>query len=179
MYHHIYPGIRIWYDTVKRALNKDRTLINCFGRRVRFMDRWGDDLFKSAYSMLPQSTVVDSLNQGMVKIYNDNWLCGVEGLNIDILAQVHDSILLQVPIQHLKNRVTFEAMRDRLYDFVSPDITYNGRTFKIATDMKIGMNWSGMHKEHNPLGMVEVKDATSIPGIIEKWESMNVPGPRA
>ncbi len=63
MYHNIYPGIHLWYENIKRLLQKDRTLTNYFGRKVRFMDAWGPDLWKSAYSMLPQSTVVDSLNQ--------------------------------------------------------------------------------------------------------------------
>lgn len=156
MYHHIYPGIRTWYEGIKRQLQRERALTNCFGRKVRFMDSWGPDLWKAAYSMLPQSTVVDSLNQGMVKIYHDEALCGVDKDNIDLLAQVHDSILLQVPVEVISHPV-FQLVQKRLYDYVSPPLTYNGRTFKIATDMKVGLNWSGHHKEGNPNGMREVK----------------------
>lgn len=154
MYHHIYPGIRIWYEAIKRQLQRERALTNCFGRKVRFMDAWGPDLWKAAYSMLPQSTVVDSLNQGMVKIYHDDNLCSSAGANIDLLAQVHDSILLQVPIACF---AAFEWMRNKIYNYVSPELTYNGRTFTIATDMKIGLNWGGAHKENNPTGMREIK----------------------
>jgi hypothetical protein len=51
-------------------LSKDRSLINPFGRRRIFMDRWGDELFKEAYSFIPQSTVADKLNRdGLAYIY--------------------------------------------------------------------------------------------------------------
>lgn len=154
MYHHIYPGIRILYEAIKRQLRQERALTNCFGRKVRFMDAWGPDLWKAAYSMLPQSTVVDSLNQGMVKIYQDDNLCSSAGANIDLLAQIHDSILIQVPVSCF---VAFEWIQNKIYNYVSPELTYNGRTFKIATDIKLGLNWGGAHKENNPTGMREIR----------------------
>lgn len=165
MYHQIYPGIRVWYENVKRQLQRDRSLTNCFGRKVRFLDAWGPDLWKAAYSMLPQSSVVDSLNVGLVKTYNDEELC--TEANIDILAQVHDSILLQVPVEIIKAPL-FYMTRDRVYDYVSPELSYNGRTFKIATDMKVGLNWGGWHKDKNPHGMREVKDFNELPRVLRE-----------
>ena len=167
MYHRIYPGIRGWYEATKRQLQKDRTLTNYFGRKVRFMDSWGPDLWKAAYSMMPQSTVVDSLNQGMVRIYHTDNLTASYACNIDLLAQVHDSILLQVPISVMQNRELFSEIQAGVYDMVSPNITYNGRTFKIATDSKMGLNWGGYHSKGNPLGMREVKDLNQVPTILE------------
>lgn len=152
MYHLIYPGIHVWYEYIKRVLQKDRSLTNCFGRKVRFLDAYGPDMFKAAYSCLPQSTVVDSLNQGMVKIYNDDDICSKRGANIDLLAQVHDSILFQVPLEVVRSS-RFPEILGRVYRAVSPDITYSGRTFKIATDSKIGLNWGGYNKTMNPMGM--------------------------
>jgi DNA polymerase I-like protein with 3'-5' exonuclease and polymerase domains len=150
LYHSIYPGIRLWYESIKRQLQKDRSLTNCFGRKVRFMDSWGPDLWKAAYSMLPQSSVVDSLNLGLVKTYNDDQITRL--FNIDLLAQVHDSILFQVPID-VFNSPTFQKIRDRVYDYVSPELKYNNRTFKLATDSKVGLNWGGYNSEYNPDGM--------------------------
>lgn len=166
MYHQIYPGIRVWYEWVKRCLQKDRYLTNYFGRRVRFMDQWGSDLWKSAYSMLPQSTVVDSLNKGMTAIYHDDSLCSTRGANIDLLAQVHDSILLQVPMNTMIDLTWLQA---KVYDYVSPEIEYNNRRFKIATDQKIGLNWGGISKT-NPGGMREVKILTEA---INLWETLS------
>jgi len=169
LYHEIYPGIRQGYEVVKRQLQKDRTLTNCFGRRVRFMGEWGDDLWKSAYSMIPQSTVVDSLNQGMVRIYNDEYI--TRELNVDILAQVHDSILIQVPIKVVKDKEKYENLMHRIYDYVSPTITYNGNEFKIATDAKCGLNWGGMHKQYNKQGMQKLKEHADIINLLATRET--------
>lgn len=165
MYHDIYPGIKVWYESVKRQLQTDRSLTNCFGRKVRFMDAWGPDLWKAAYSMLPQSSVVDSLNIGLANLYADEWLC--TELNIDVLAQVHDSILLQVPLEVARQPELFAKVRSSCYNYVSPPLTYNGRTFKIATDSKMGFNWGGMSKDTNPLGMREVKNEKDIAALLE------------
>ena len=167
MYHLIYPGIRLWYEIIKRQLQQTRSLTNCFGRKVRFMDQWGEDLWKAAYSMLPQSSVVDSLNIGLVKTYEDDWLCGLDQLNIDVLAQVHDSILLQVPTKVVVDPVLFAEVQELCYNYVSPTLNYNGREFKIATDSKMGLNWGGYHKDTNPRGMREVKNATEATQWLE------------
>jgi DNA polymerase I-like protein with 3'-5' exonuclease and polymerase domains len=164
LYHEIYPGIRKSYEVIKRQLEKDRTLTNCFGRKVRFMGDWGNDLWKSSYSMIPQSTVVDSLNQGMIRIYHDKSIT-VER-NVDILAQVHDSILMQVPIEVAQNQPLFESFIEKVYDYTSPTLSYNGNDFKIATDAKIGFNWGGKHKVHNKEGMRDYKTYADMKDLL-------------
>lgn len=176
MYHDIYPGIRIWYESVKRQLQKDRILTNCFGRSVRFLGAWNDNLWKSAYSMLPQSTVVDSLNMGMQALYDDAEVCGTNGANADILAQVHDSVLMQIPISFLKVRKNFDWMREKIRDETSPKMHYNGRTFKIASDFKFGLNWGEFNKEKNPKGMQEFEDYDSFMNALGEWEKLNGEG---
>ena len=176
LYHEIYPGIRIWYESVKRQLQKDRTLTNCFGRAVRFLGAWDDKLWKSAYSMLPQSTVVDSLNGGMESIYEDKSICGTEGLNGDVLAQVHDSVLMQFPISKLLDRTVFENLISRISDLTSPDITYSNRTFKIASDYKFGINWGEYNKDRNPGGMQEFEDYSSFVKSVNDWEKIRGEG---
>src|SRR3990172_8844115 len=95
-YHEIYPGIRnTWHRKIKAQIEKDRTITNCYGRKRRFLDRWGDELFKAAYAFEPQSTVVDMLNEGMCLIYESQELYLHE---VELLAQVHDSILTQIPL---------------------------------------------------------------------------------
>ena len=171
MYHTIYPGIRIWYESIKRQLQKDRTLTNCFGRSVRFLGAWGDSLWKSAYSMLPQSTVVDGLNQGMERIYEDPEICGVTGANADVLAQVHDSVLMQVPISFMRNEKNFNWLIEKIKDYTSPEMHYSGRTFKIASDFKFGLNWGGFDKEKNLNGMQEFEDYESFMKALQGWEN--------
>lgn len=162
LYHEIYPGIRKSYEATKRQLQKDRTLTNCFGRKVRFMGEWDKDLWKSSYSFIPQSTVVDSLNQGMVRIYNDQLI--TRTWNVDILAQVHDSILMQVPLEVVRNKDAFLALMQKIYDYTSPTLSYNGNEFTIATDAKIGFNWGGKHKVSNLEGM---RDYETYEDVVE------------
>lgn len=176
MYHSIYPGIRIWYETVKRTLHKDRELTNCFGRTVRFLGAWNDKLWKSAYSMLPQSTVVDSLNGGMESIYEDSYLCGSQELNGDVLAQVHDSVLMQFPISALKDRDTFDRVTGKITAYTSPEMSYNGRTFSIASDYKVGLNWGGYNKDKNVEGMQEVNDYEDFMAAVNEWEKLGGAG---
>ena len=164
MYHDIYPGIRLAYEVVKRQLQKDRTLTNCFGRKVRFMGEWGNDLWKSSYSMIPQSTVVDSLNSGMVRIYHDEYI--TKHLNVDVLAQVHDSILMQVPIEVVRNKEQYENLMHRVLEYTSPTLSYNGNDFKIATDAKCGLNWGGFHKTHNKEGMRDLKEHADVINLL-------------
>lgn len=168
LYHRIYPGIRqVFHENVKRSLQRDRTLTNCFGRKVRFLDAYGPDLWKAGYAMLPQSTVVDSPNMGMVECYHDDWLCQGPG-GIDLLAQVHDSLLFQVPVEWFKNAGAFEGAVDRVYKALEPTLEYNGRKFTIKTDSKIGLNWGGYNKDTNPNGMREVKNSKEAIQLVEQ-----------
>ena len=172
LYHRIYPGIRLWYEAIKTELKRNnRILTNCFGRAVRFMGQWGDDLFKSSYSMIPQSTVVDSLNEGMEKIYEDKKLCGVDGFNGDVLAQVHDSVLMQFPISVLEDKENFDFIIETVRDYTSPMLHYSGRDFKIASDYKFGLNWGGANKERNPLGMVELDTYEEFTKVLAEWRT--------
>ena len=176
MYHKIYPGIRIWYEDVKRMLMKDRTLTNCFGRSVRFLGSWNDKLWKSAYSMLPQSTVVDSLNGGMEELYEDAWVCGKDGLNGDLLAQVHDSILMQFPISALREKEVFDKLLGKITVATSPSMTYAGRTFQIATDYKFGINWGGYNTTSNPGGMQDIHTHEDFLKALNEWEMLSGAG---
>jgi DNA polymerase I-like protein with 3'-5' exonuclease and polymerase domains len=174
LYHRIYPGIQLWYEAIKRQLQKDRSLTNCFGRKVRFMNLWCDDLFKSAYSMLPQSTVVDSLNMGMVDIYADADITKI--MNVDVLAQVHDSVLMQVPISVLENEQSFNVLFDKVTKYTSPGMNYNGRDFTIASDFKAGLNWGGANDKHNPTGMDDVSCHEDMMQLIQNWRRFNGSG---
>ena len=136
MYHNAYPGIRNTYHRrVRDQLNKDRTQVNCFGRKRIFMDRWGDSLFKAAYACVPQGSVGDMVNIAIGAIYNDN--CRVMQ-KVDMLGQVHDSIVFQYPLDSLPD--LYYAIKI-CKEYMDIPMTYNARTFTIPTDIKIGLSW--------------------------------------
>lgn len=163
LYHTIYPGIRIMYNDIRRQLQKDRSLTNCFGRKIAFMGDMCRDMLKSAYSALPQSTVVDSVNQGMVNMYSDKFL--TKKCNINILAQVHDSILFEVPKKIVQDKNRWEEIETRIYGYLTPELYYNGRTFRIKNDIKMGNNW-GEHGKTNPGGMRDITTFEDIEPLL-------------
>jgi len=139
-YYNVYPNIRVNYDAIQTQLRKDRTLINCFGRRRKFLEKWGTDLFKAAYAFIPQSTVSDVLNTGIIESYYDT---DKQMERFELLAQVHDSILFQVPLtQDVSN--TARCIY-RIRSSLTPTLSYGGREFQIHTDMKASLiSWGQM-----------------------------------
>lgn len=134
----VYPGVKRWHQFTQEQLGRERVLYNCFNRKQRFLDGWSEQLFKAAYSFIPQSTVSDLLNWGIIKTYEDQHPC-MEG--VEILAQVHDSILLQIPIGDWDKMAEATC---RVKEHLDPEMEYHGRKFRIATDMKIGLSWGDM-----------------------------------
>lgn len=135
-YHNSYPGIKQWYRrTVDELQSKNRVLETFFGRRRWFADRMDDSLFKAAYAYRPQSTVVDCVNDAMKKIYKDQ---DDYMQYVDILGQVHDSILIQFPLDKVEEFGKAAVMIKR---YMEPTITYHGRSHVIATDLKLGPDW--------------------------------------
>ena len=131
------PQLELWHIRIQNELRKTRTLTNLLGRKHRFLDRWpkpGEDgnLFRSAYSFKPQSTVGDLLNQSLVRLYN------ADGDWIDIVIQLHDAIYTIVDEDKVK-----EAAKAMKKAMLYP-LQYNGEEFTIDIDFKIGDNWGEM-----------------------------------
>lgn len=139
-YHRIYPGIKSWHEFTRNKLGVDRTLENCFGRKYRFLERWGPDLFKSAYSFNPQSTVGELVNRAMVGIYEDST---EETRGLEIMQQVHDDIKFQIDYSDPARMVPCIRAIQRYLD---PELRTGGRTFHIATDAKIGFAMDPMEE---------------------------------
>ena len=131
-YHQAYPGVRRYHAWVRQSLSTGRTLEDCLGKRRLFLERWGDQLFKNAYSYIPQSTVGGKCNRdGVLALWNGRNDCyrGVELLN-----QVHDSVWIQIPmstpfIQHTR------ILRSLKESLESP-INWKLTSFKIPVDVE-------------------------------------------
>jgi hypothetical protein len=138
LYHNAYPGLTLWHQHIRNKLSKDRTLENLFGRKRRFLNRWNDDLFKAAYSYIPQSTIGQLLNYGIVETYYQQNDPGFEYLRKwDLLNQVHDSMVFQYPLDDLAGlAATLVQIRKNL----EPVLYSNGRQFLVKSDCKIGLN---------------------------------------
>lgn len=135
-----YPGIKDYWKGIVAELKASRTLTNCFGRKVRLLGEWGQDLFDQGYSFKPQSTVGDITLQAMCSIYEDDSL-----QDIRLGAQVHDSLLLQSPIPAVDTDwAALTVACERVIHHLRPELEYNGFKFRLNVDMKIGLNWGDM-----------------------------------
>ena len=134
-YYTLYPRIKMWHREIEMELKRTRTLITPLGRKRTFFGRWGPDLLREAIAYIPQSTVSDLLNLGIVRAFPNlppQW---------ELLMQVHDSVLLQVPV---------DADPMHVYKFVKhyfeiPLIVHRKR-FVIPIEIKVGMNWGKMEE---------------------------------
>lgn len=129
LYHRRNPLLRMWYQRVQEELRSGRVLVNLFGRKHRFLDRWGDSLFRSAYSFKPQSTVGDLLNDALLRIYTEL------GSEIEICMQLHDAVYCIVPEDRIDEYV------NKIYDLMHIPIVYGHETFYIDVDFKVGDSW--------------------------------------
>lgn len=88
----LHPGIKGWHSRTQHALNTTRTVANRFGYRIIYFDRI-DNLLPQALAWVPQSTVAIVARKGALRLAK-------ELPYIEILMQVHDSLVFQVPIAH-------------------------------------------------------------------------------
>lgn len=150
-YFMLYPEIQAnFWAGVKRQLSDTRTLTCAFGRKRMFFGRWDEKLIRDAYSYIPQATVGGLCCRALVNCYNNIQL-GRPDLDAQVLVQVHDSILMQAPIEHA---IEVAGLMEQAMDI---PISLNGYTFKIPTDIKIGRNWGNRGKDgSNPNGLVSL-----------------------
>ncbi|KKL64109.1 hypothetical protein LCGC14_2168320, partial [marine sediment metagenome] len=149
-YHKAYPNLKVYYGRTETQIRKDRTLVNCFGRRRRFLGPICQELFMAAISFLPQSSVVDIINKGaVVAVYNDD---------SDLmkpfrqLMQNHDSTQNQYPVDCWSDMA---RVVHRVVEHLNIPLTYNEHTFTIPVDLKVGRNW-GEYGKDNLGGMQEI-----------------------
>lgn len=136
IYKSVNPLLLTWHQRVQDELNRTRTLTTPLNRKRRFLDRWGDDLFRSAYAFLPQSTVGDLLNTSMTSLYE------VDGEDIDIVLQLHDAIYIQVDntLPAIKNGIA------KLFWHMNREIDVNNDKMVIDVDFSLGYNWKYMNE---------------------------------
>ena len=134
-YYALYPGIKRWHLEVEGSLRKSRVLRTPIGRARMFFARWGPDLIREAIAYVPQSTVSDILNLGIIRA-SEHMPIGWE-----LVMQVHDSVLMQVPIDT-------EPMHIHKFikHYFENSIEINRQMCKIPIDIKIGKDWAHMTK---------------------------------
>lgn len=122
-----------WWPEIENKLKEDRTLVTPYGRVHEFHGHFNDELFKSATAYIPQSTSVDYLNTGFLKVFYNYQKTGAWGLKI--LNQVHDSLLVQYKIEDRAEAIP--AIREAL----TSSLTIKNRIFSIPVEAQYGPSW--------------------------------------
>ena len=87
----LHPAIREWHERVWHGLQTTRSVSNAFGFTRTYFDRIDDQLLGQALAWGPQSSVAIIIDTAYNRI--------TESLpEVEILLQVHDSLVGQVPI---------------------------------------------------------------------------------
>ena len=135
-YHALFPEIRLWHSQVKEQLDKTSYLYNLFGfpRYFHKNGKFDEIMFKEAYAFIPQSTVATITNVVITDLQN---FIEVSNLDWDILANTHDSLLVQCPIKDAQDCA--EVIVDLLgKEMTAPD----GVKFSMKSEAVSGFNWS-------------------------------------
>lgn len=138
-FHQANPKIKsIYWTEVKECIERDRTLINPFGRIRQFFGRANEDLYKEAYANIPQSTVPDSLRMELYEFNRENKDC-----DFNIVQEGHDSILALV-----KNGEEKDVAKE-LKKYQEQPIDFSGCSLSrgklvIPVEFKVGERWSEM-----------------------------------
>lgn len=151
LYHKSNPLLKVWYSSIQNELRTTRMLVTPLGRKHRFLDRWGDSLFRSGYSFKPQSTVGDFLNQSMRILYDKY------GDKIDIMMQLHDAIYVQCD----DNKESIEETMRMMTECMVRPITIGFEEFIIGIDFKIGYYWGDMD-DSDDFDLLNLEDTDDI-----------------
>jgi DNA polymerase-1 len=154
-----FPSHLRWHADVANTLVSDGYIVTLFGRRRHFLGRRTDpETIRKAVAFEPQSITADTLNRATIR----NWKLA-PGV-IQLLLQVHDSILLQYP-EHLETELVPQILE--CFRFVHT--LRGGRKFTIPAEAKVGWNWAdadeiidGKPARTNPDGLVKYSGSTDV-----------------
>lgn len=140
-YFQAFPCIPAWHSNVFWQLENLGFLTTPLGRRRFFFDRpTASNTRREAVAYTPQSMTADEINQGILRL----WRSG----RVQLLVQVHDSILFQFP----------EDQRDEIVPWAIEQLEATrlqlkgGREFYVPAEAATGWNW-GYASEANPDGL--------------------------
>jgi DNA polymerase-1 len=173
-YHQVYPGVKNGYHKMLRdMLSRNRQTINPMGRVRLYLDRWGDQLFRDAYNNFAQSTVADVINErGLEYVYFDQDTF----LPVELLLQVHDSIVFQIPLS-----VPWQQHADiicRIRKELEKPLEWKGRSFILPVDLSVSFHNIGKKSKTNKTGLADVErslmsDPTALAGKLHEMHSMS------
>lgn len=140
-----------WHNYVRGELSERHMLTSMFGRRRHFFGRsFEDTTLREAIAYEPQSMTADEIDTGLLRLWRGN--------KVQLLIQVHDSILFQYR----------EEEEDTILPWALDQLKVHlelvgGRDFYVPVDAKVGWNWGEVEynkdgtPKDNPDGLIKWK----------------------
>lgn len=157
-YRQLHPGLQAWWNDVQASLWSTHSLVSLHGRKRVFYDR-PDAILPEAIAYVPQSTIADTLNMGLLKVAASARLWE---LGFEVLLQVHDAIGFQVPERNADEAL---SLLPALLDI---PITIGRRGVEpydihIPVEIQTGYNWG----EYDP------KKPLENPNGLRSWKPLH------
>ena len=146
-YHAVTP-VEPWWHRVYNRVKRDGYLTNCFGRRRHFFGRrgssghppgWLDAVHREAIADEPQSTVAMLTNRGLLR-----WWRRYDGKLGQLVLQIHDAVLLLVPLQKvavaaraLKQCMEEEIIVNKIPLTIPSDVAWSAASWADLETMEI------------------------------------------
>lgn len=164
-----HPSIRAWHLWTRQQLQTTHRLTNPFDCTRHFFGRvWEDSAVREAMAHIPQSTIGLLLNCMLSRVYERTLRDPAFASRIQLLLQVHDSIVFQFPDPANRHPALATPEQDILDEVAAlmhvpiPITRIDGsetRELVIPLEWKTGWNWSAedpnreTHDDGNPEGL--------------------------
>jgi len=144
-----FPEIAQYHALIRARVEGTRTLHNLFGHPRSFNGRLSEEMFREAYSWIPQSTVGEITNNACCQLceYIDS-----DKPDWHFLNNKHDSLAVAVPES---DTVAAAQQLKRLLEI--PLISSLGDKYNMRSEVSVGKNMGKYDKDKNPEGMKEIK----------------------
>lgn len=152
-YFRAFPELRKWHNAVRVSLSTTRAISTPLGRVCHFPGRpWDNDTIKSAIAYAPQSTIGDILNLGFYKVWTKFDKMFSPDRPLELLTQVHDSILIQY------NAKDEAWLLPAVAEELKVPLDINGQSCVVGVDIQTGWNWGKFIEKKDSAGNVVVEN---------------------
>lgn len=143
-----FDGIPAWQSHVRGIVHNRKPLVNPLGRSLVLFGRpWDKHTWRQALAFLPQSALADIDDIALWRVWYD-----LEAEEVQLLAQVHDALLHQVPIGRMD--LEREVLKRMAIPVPVQDFRGKVRVMTIGVESALGKNW-GHKSADNPDGIDE------------------------
>lgn len=143
IFHAKSPRIRqVFHTSIEGILkNNNQIIINPFGRRRQFFERWGPKLFGEAYAFIPQCTVRDHMMTSTLRVAK-------RMPELKFVVEAHDAMTVLVKNELVNDAaklfkeeyqkpIIFEKCSIKRHELIIPCDVKTGKNYKDLRDYKV------------------------------------------